>query len=170
MSEEEGGAGFKTVQSFFESLFASGCGGDAQISANLTRFLQQNGADVIHKIVDRVPEVGRDFLDREFDAKLERVLEAEGKAIQAHLTRHWTMKVTELLKEFSMEKLGEDLQEIAPTLWRVLAHVSIPGKATRRESDGESRRGKSLVCGSSFPFLDGFLFLTTRFSRLCARC
>ena len=58
---------------------------------------------------DRVPEVGQDFLDREFDAKLERVLEAEGKAIQAHLTRNWTTKVSELLKEFSMEKLGEDL-------------------------------------------------------------
>ncbi|KAF7348158.1 hypothetical protein MSAN_01768700 [Mycena sanguinolenta] len=145
MSEEEGGAGFPTVQSFVESLFAGGCGGDAQISANLTRFLQQNGTDVMQKIVDRVPEIGQDFLDREFDAKLERVLEAEGKAIQALLTRHWTTNVTELLKDFSMEKLAEDLQEIAPTLWRVLARVSIPGKATRRESDGESRREKSLI-------------------------
>ncbi|KAF7348144.1 hypothetical protein MSAN_01767200 [Mycena sanguinolenta] len=109
MSEEEGGAGFPTVQSFVESLFAA----------------KRHGW--------------------EFDAKLERVLEAEGKAIQALLTRHWTTNVTELLKDFSMEKLAEDLQEIAPTLWRVLARVSIPGKATRRESDGESRREKSLI-------------------------
>ncbi|KAF8181438.1 hypothetical protein K438DRAFT_1976162 [Mycena galopus ATCC 62051] len=144
-SEEDGGAGFRSVRSFVDSLFATGCGGDAQIATNLTRFLQNNGGDVLQKIVDRVPEVGEEFLDRKFDERLENLLKAEGKAIQEHLTRHWTTNVTELLKEFSMEKLGDDLQKIAPTLWKILERVAIPGRETRREGKGESRREKSLI-------------------------
>ncbi|KAF8141052.1 hypothetical protein K438DRAFT_1946476 [Mycena galopus ATCC 62051] len=33
-----------------------------------------------------------------------------------------------------MEKLGHDLQKVAPTLWKILERVSIPGRETRRES------------------------------------
>ncbi|KAK7012488.1 hypothetical protein R3P38DRAFT_3324118 [Favolaschia claudopus] len=142
---EDGGAGFEDLSTFFDSLFASGRGGDAQMSANLTRFLKTHGEHVLQLIVERVPEVGQQFLDKELDKKLEEVLKAEGEAIQSHLTREWTTSITELLKEFSMEKLGEELQEVAPTLWRILQQVSTPDKETRRESAGTSRREKSLV-------------------------
>ncbi|KAK6977334.1 hypothetical protein R3P38DRAFT_3476116 [Favolaschia claudopus] len=149
--EEDGGAGFDDVSAFFDSLFASGHGGDAQTSANLTRFLKTRGEHVLQLIVERVPEVGQQFLDKELDKKLEEVLKGEGEAIQRHLTREWTTDITEVLKEFSMEKLGEELQEVAPTLWRILESVSIPSKETRRASAGTSRREKSLVSGSKFP-------------------
>ncbi|KAJ7017793.1 hypothetical protein C8F04DRAFT_1053581 [Mycena alexandri] len=124
-SEAEGGAGFESGQSFVQSLFSTGTGGNPQTSANLTRYLQTGGADLFREIVERVPEVGEEFIDKEFDAKLEKVLREEGQAIQELLTRHWTTSVTELLKDFDMEQLGDDLQQIAPTLWNILERLRL---------------------------------------------
>ncbi|KAJ7705744.1 hypothetical protein B0H16DRAFT_1901711 [Mycena metata] len=106
---------------------------------------ERRGAELFREIVERVPEVGEEFVDKEFDAKLEKVLQAEGLAIQELLSRHWTTSVTELLKEFDMEQLGQQLQGIAPTLWKILERVSIPSQETRRMSDGASRREKTLI-------------------------
>ncbi|KAJ7688872.1 hypothetical protein B0H17DRAFT_865873, partial [Mycena rosella] len=125
-SEEDGGGGFTSIHEFFDSLLAKDCPGNSQISANLMRFLKQHGAELLDQIVNRVPEIGEEFLDKRFDARLEELLRAEGKAIQELLSRNWTMSVTELLKEFSMEELGEQLQKVAPTLWRILEMVSVP--------------------------------------------
>ncbi|KAJ7166271.1 hypothetical protein C8R46DRAFT_1220015 [Mycena filopes] len=166
-SQAEGGAGFDSMQSFVKSLFSTGKGGDAQISANLTRYLRNNGEELLREIVERVPEVGAEFIDKRFDAKLEEVLQREGLAIQEHLSRHWTVSVTELLKEFDMEQLGNDLQRIAPTLWSILHSVSIPGRETRRESDGASRREKTLVW-ASIAFLGYDLPLPQIFTTVCA--
>ncbi|KAJ7150669.1 hypothetical protein C8R46DRAFT_1229603 [Mycena filopes] len=133
------------AQAFFHSLFSTGNGGDPQVSANLTRYLQTGGVELLQEVIERVPEVGEEFIDKIFDAKLEKVLRTEGAAIQEHLSRHWTVSVTELLKEFDMQELGKDLQQIAPTLWSILESVSIPGRETRRESEGASRREKTLI-------------------------
>ncbi|KAJ7772145.1 hypothetical protein DFH07DRAFT_866360 [Mycena maculata] len=143
--EEEGGAGFGSMGDFVQSLFATDCGGNTQISANLTRYLKNHGVELLNQIIDRAPEVGEEFLDEKFDARLEKLLRAEGKAIQQLLSCDWTTSVTELLKEFSMEQLGDQLQEVAPTLWRILERVSTPSKETRREHEGASRREKTLV-------------------------
>ncbi|KAJ6609740.1 hypothetical protein B0H10DRAFT_2295466, partial [Mycena sp. CBHHK59/15] len=148
--EDEGGAGFSNVMEFFETLMQPG--GEAQASANLTRFLKSNGRQIIEAIIDRVPAVGQEFLDEKFNEKLEKILRAEGQAIQELLTRGRTTSIMELLEEFSMEQLGDQLEEVAPTLWRILERAASPGPATRREKQGEARREKRLVsCGSHFP-------------------
>ncbi|KAK6985089.1 hypothetical protein R3P38DRAFT_3230735 [Favolaschia claudopus] len=73
---------------------------DAQASANLTRFLNTHAVEIIETIIDRVPAVGQEFLDKKFDEKLEKVLQAEGKAIQDLLTRRQNTSVMQLLEDF----------------------------------------------------------------------
>ncbi|KAJ7891095.1 hypothetical protein B0H13DRAFT_1515792, partial [Mycena leptocephala] len=66
----------------------------------------------------------------------------EGRAIQEILTRDSTTTVMELLKQFSMDQLATELEEAAPWLWRALV---VPGRNTRAERVGESRKHKGLV-------------------------
>ncbi|KAJ7779456.1 hypothetical protein DFH07DRAFT_730227, partial [Mycena maculata] len=127
----------------FETITAPG--GDAQASANVTRFLKSHGKQIVDTVFDRVPAIGQQCFDERFDKQLERVLQKEGKAIQELLTREQGTSVLELLEEFSMEQLGDELQEVAPTLWRILETTAIPDKTTRREEQGEARRQKRLV-------------------------
>jgi hypothetical protein len=91
MPEEEGGAGFSSVMDFFQTLMLPG--GEAQASANLTRFFKKQGKEIIEAIIDRVPAVGQEFLDQKFDEKLEKVLQKEGRAIQELLTRGRTTSI-----------------------------------------------------------------------------
>ncbi|KAJ7922156.1 hypothetical protein B0H13DRAFT_1527210, partial [Mycena leptocephala] len=53
--------------------------------------------------------------------------------------------IMELLEEFSMEQLGDQLEEVAPTLWRILESAAAPALLTRREKQGDARREKRLV-------------------------
>jgi hypothetical protein len=141
--EDEGGAGFDTPMDWFETLMSSK--GDAQAAANLTRFFKSNGAEIIDIIIDRVPAVGQELLDKKFDEKLESLLQAEGRAIQKLLTRGSSTSIMELLDRFSMEELGDELEIVAPTLWRILETTAAPSRSTRRENQGEARREKRLV-------------------------
>ncbi|KAJ7708528.1 hypothetical protein B0H16DRAFT_1345026, partial [Mycena metata] len=78
-------------------------------------------------------------------AELAAIYQHEGRAIQDLLTRNSTTKVTDLLREFSMEQLAADLEDAAPWLWRALVVISEPGKSTRAETAGETRKHKGLV-------------------------
>ncbi|KAJ7677233.1 hypothetical protein B0H17DRAFT_1139740 [Mycena rosella] len=118
-----------------------------EIFSNLTKLKEKGGAghgkDVIQAIVDRVPAVGEEFIDQEFDGKLDKVLQAEGAAIQKLLSRDWTVDVMTLLQEFSMEELAQQLIEVAPTLWRILETVSTASASTRRKSQVEASVSRS---------------------------
>ncbi|KAJ7701064.1 hypothetical protein B0H16DRAFT_1834246 [Mycena metata] len=142
-AEEEGGVGFSSLMELFTTITAPG--GDTQASANVTRFFKSHGRQIVDTIFERVPAIGQEFLDEKFDEQLERVLQKEGKAIQELLTREQGTSILELLEEFSMEQLGDQLQEVAPTLWRILETTAVPDKTTRREEKGEARRQKRLV-------------------------
>ncbi|KAJ7123895.1 hypothetical protein C8R43DRAFT_899453 [Mycena crocata] len=124
---EHGGGGFEDVADFFQTLLSEN-GGQAGI--NLTRHIKTHGKGIIEAIVERVPAVGEEFLDEKFDAKLEKVLQKEGAAIQKLLTRDWTTDVMTLLEEFTMEGLGEELVGVAPTLWRILESVTNASAST----------------------------------------
>ncbi|KAJ7777513.1 hypothetical protein DFH07DRAFT_766283 [Mycena maculata] len=141
--EDEGGAGFASPMDWLETIMQSG--GDAQAAANLTRFFKSNGRAIMDAIIDRVPAIGQEFLDEKFDERLEKVLQTEGKAIQELLTRGRSTSIMELLDDFSMEQLGDQLESVAPTLWRILEKTAAPSKSTRREEQGEARREKRLV-------------------------
>jgi hypothetical protein len=57
---------------WFKTLMLSKC--DAQAVANLSQFFKSNGAEIIDIIIDRVPAVGQELLDKKFNEKLESLL------------------------------------------------------------------------------------------------
>ncbi|KAF7360457.1 hypothetical protein MVEN_00776100 [Mycena venus] len=162
LPEDEGGAGFTSAMDLFRTIMLPG--GDSQASANLTRFLKSHGKEIIEAIIERVPAVGQEYLDQKFDEKLEKVLQMEGQAIQDFLTRGRTTSIMQLLQDFSMEQLGDQLEGVAPTLWRILDTVATPGLLTRREKQGEARREKRLLA-NNYQLVIGLFLLASGASK-----
>ncbi|KAF7321181.1 hypothetical protein HMN09_00206500 [Mycena chlorophos] len=137
--QEEGGFGFEGLDSFFTAVFRKG--GDAVISRKISQYVAAHGSEHAKSMFAR-SETAR---DEYFTDVLREKLKKEGRAIQKLLTRDETTTVQELLKQFSMEKLMDEIRDAAPTIWEALEIVSMPDHATRRPSAGETRRDKGLV-------------------------
>ncbi|KAJ7149729.1 hypothetical protein C8R46DRAFT_1309677 [Mycena filopes] len=138
-SDADGGFNFRNLEEFFDALWRRG--GDANISSIITKYIQRHGAEHARGMFARSEEAKEDFIS----AELAEIFQQEGRAIQAILTRDSTTTVMELLKDFSMDVLADEIREAAPHLWAALAVLATPDQATRRDSDGEPRRNKGLV-------------------------
>ncbi|KAJ7094489.1 hypothetical protein B0H15DRAFT_969182 [Mycena belliarum] len=138
-SDANGGFNFDSLEHFFDSLWRTG--GDAAISSKISRYIQRHGAEHAEGMFKRSKSAKDDYIT----AAMAKIFQQEGRAIQAILTRNSTTTVTELLKEFSLDQLGEKIQAAAPTLWAALAVLATPDSSTRKETHGETRRNKPLV-------------------------
>jgi hypothetical protein len=142
-STEDGGYNFKDLNEFFSSIFRSG--GDAQMSANISRYVNSHGAQHARDMFARSEPAKEEYIDGE----LAEIFQKEGRAIQQILTRNSTTTVTDLLKQFSMDQLATEIEAAAPKLWMALVVLATPDESTRRETSGEPRRNKGLVCRRS---------------------
>ncbi|KAJ7177685.1 hypothetical protein C8R46DRAFT_1173954 [Mycena filopes] len=138
-SDTDGGFGFANLEEFFDALWRKG--GDGVVSSILTKYVRRHGAEHAKGMFMRSKEAKEEFIS---DA-LAEIFRKEGRAIQAILTRDSTTTVTELLKDFSMDLLAEEIRAAAPHLWAALAVLAEPDQSTRRDSDKEPRRNKGLV-------------------------
>ncbi|KAJ7066253.1 hypothetical protein C8F01DRAFT_1248284 [Mycena amicta] len=138
-SEDDGGFGFDSVDQFFQALWRRG--GDQLVSSQITRYVSRAGEAHAAAMFGR----SSDAEDQYFDKILQDRLRKEGRAIQVILTRDSTTSVMELLKEFSMDQLMEEIKAAAPTMWKALDIIATPDQSTRRTSDGDSRRNRGLV-------------------------
>ncbi|KAJ7163528.1 hypothetical protein C8R43DRAFT_879780 [Mycena crocata] len=114
-SDADGGFNFANLEEFFDALWRKG--GDAAISAKITQYIQRHGTEHVEGMFKR----SKDTKDEYISGVMEEIFQREGRAIQKILTRDSTTTVTELLKEFSMDKLGEEIEAAAPMLWAALA-------------------------------------------------
>ncbi|KAJ3912762.1 hypothetical protein F5877DRAFT_53531 [Lentinula edodes] len=130
--KEEGGLGFRSMKHFADRLF--GTGDNAQIKANITRWCNTQGSDFASRVFERSSSAFENFL---LNSTFGTQLQKEGQAIQQLLSRPTHTSMTELLKSFSMQDLGKDLEKAAPTLWGVLTSVS--------SREGQPKREKELV-------------------------
>lgn len=137
---EEGGYNFNSLDEFFQACWRPG--GDQHMSALLSRYVRDHGADHARGMFGRSIPAKEEYISGE----LAEIYQREGRAIQEILTRDSTMAVTDLLKVFSMDALATELEAAAPWLWKALVAVSDPDTSTRRESAGKARRDKGLVC------------------------
>ncbi|KAJ7021118.1 hypothetical protein C8F04DRAFT_1274108 [Mycena alexandri] len=138
MSETDGGFAFKNLEEFFDALWCRG--GDANISSLITEYVQRHGAAHAEGMFTHSKEAKEEFISD----TLSEIFQEEGRAIQAILTRDSTTTVMELLKDFSMDLLAEEIRAAAPHLWAALAVLATPDQSTRRESDGDTQRNKGL--------------------------
>ncbi|KAJ6575846.1 hypothetical protein B0H10DRAFT_1837543 [Mycena sp. CBHHK59/15] len=137
--EADGGFNFDSLDQFFDALWRPG--GDPIISSKITRYIKRHGAEHAAGMFKRSEGAADEYIS----SALGDIFQREGHAIQEILTRDSTTTVTELLKEFSMEQLGQEIQAVAPTLWAALVVLATPERTTRREADSEARRNKPLV-------------------------
>ncbi|KAJ7135486.1 hypothetical protein C8R43DRAFT_956002 [Mycena crocata] len=138
-SDADGGFNFANLEEFFDALWRKG--GDAAISSKITQYIQRHGTEHVEGMFKRSKEAKDEYIS----GVMEEIFQREGRAIQKILTRDSTTTVTDLLKEFSMDKLADEIEAAAPMLWAALAVLATPDQATRREADGENRRNKGLV-------------------------
>ncbi|KAK7027519.1 hypothetical protein VNI00_015152 [Paramarasmius palmivorus] len=129
-STDDGGFGFKSMKQFFDGIFGTGTSDTTK--AKITRFFDRYGAEVAEKIFKRSDKAFDEFL--ECPLWQER-LRKEGQAIQDLLTWAPGTKINDLLKEFTMEKIEEDLRSEAPTLWSILTNISEKGTEARRNKE-----------------------------------
>ncbi|KAJ7022998.1 hypothetical protein C8F04DRAFT_1213416 [Mycena alexandri] len=139
-SEADGGFNFKSLDHFFTAFWRTGSGADQHISRIISKYVNDHGLVHATNMFKRSPQAKDDFISQE----MAEIFAREGRAIQALLTRDG-MSITDLLKDFSMEKLAADIEASAPHLWAALAVLADPDQSTRREADGETRRNKGLV-------------------------
>lgn len=136
---EDGGFNFASLDEFFDALWRRG--GNNSISKIISDYVARHGSQHATGMFKRSDEAKDAFIS---DVMTE-IFQREGRAIQSILTRGSTTTVTELLKDFSMNQLEDEIKEAAPTLWAALGILATPDQATRRDADGEARRDKGLV-------------------------
>ncbi|KAK7018609.1 hypothetical protein R3P38DRAFT_3200988 [Favolaschia claudopus] len=107
--EDEGGFNFESLSEFFDAVWRPG--GDGIISSKITKYIQSHGAQHAAAMFKRSKEARTEYLSDAFA----EIFQREGRAIQAILTRDSTTTVTDLLKDFSMDQLAEELEAAAPT-------------------------------------------------------
>ncbi|KAJ6479781.1 hypothetical protein C8R45DRAFT_1216261 [Mycena sanguinolenta] len=139
LSKEDGGFNFQSLDQFFTALWRRG--GDPKISRILSKYVGDHGSEHASQMFKRSVRTKEEYLSTE----MAQIFQREGRAIQARLTRDSTTSVTDLLKNFSMEQLAEEIEAEAPHLWAALAVLAEPDQSTRRDKAGQNRRNKSLV-------------------------
>ncbi|KAJ7842460.1 hypothetical protein B0H14DRAFT_2586326 [Mycena olivaceomarginata] len=115
----------------------------------ISKYVKDHGLAHATNMFQRAPETKQQLISQE----MAKILEREGRAIQALLTREWTTSIMDLLKEFSMDQLATELQAKAPHMWAALTVLAEPDQSTRREDDGENRRNKGLVFTTVFALI-----------------
>ncbi|KAF8211168.1 hypothetical protein K438DRAFT_1958305 [Mycena galopus ATCC 62051] len=137
-SDTDGGFNFQSLDEFFDALWRTG--GDGIISSKITKYVQRHGVEHAAGMFKRSKEAKAEYIS---DAVSE-LFQREGRAIQIILTRDSMTTVTDLLKDFSMDQLMEEIKVAAPMLWSALGIISTPDHSTRR-ANSENRRDKGLV-------------------------
>ena len=95
---------------------------DPHLLSTITKWAKSHGREVILELNRRDPDMAlRIALEI-----LQPVLRREGQAIKDLLSRGWQTTLTDMLADFSMEKLSDELQQAAPILWEQLVQVSVP--------------------------------------------
>ncbi|KAF7373720.1 hypothetical protein MSAN_00583000 [Mycena sanguinolenta] len=116
-------------------------GGDGTTSWIISKYVGDHGSEHATQMFRRSAKAREEYISQE----MVEIFQREGRAIQACLTRDSTTRVTDLLKDFSMEQLAAEIEAEAPFLWAALTALAEPDQSTRRERDGAARRNKGLV-------------------------
>ncbi|KAL0569038.1 hypothetical protein V5O48_012934 [Marasmius crinis-equi] len=131
-----GGYGFNSPWHFFERLFQSGS--EKQGKINVTRFCKDHGAELAEKLFERLKESFTEFRG----GYLADQVRKEAAAIQKLLTRPSGTKMSALIDSFNLEKLEEEIEAVAPTLWSILQSYVLDGKKEREKPEEGTGKGK----------------------------
>ncbi|KAJ7622080.1 hypothetical protein FB45DRAFT_838282 [Roridomyces roridus] len=107
------------------------------MSGRITQLLRAHTAEFVDAIAKRAPSQ----VDQVCSEHVARLVAREGRAIQELLTHKPHVKVNDLLANFNLQGLSEQLKLVAPVFWGLLESVSdtIP-KQESEETPASSKR------------------------------
>ncbi|KAF8170903.1 hypothetical protein K438DRAFT_2059793 [Mycena galopus ATCC 62051] len=105
----------------------------------VTKVLRTRGPELLEQWASGAPQGVDAFLSE----RVADLVQCEGQAIQAYLTRGSKTQVNNLLTSFDMQGLGAKLKQLAPTLWDILTATSSTYNLNAEAP--ETRRDRSLV-------------------------
>jgi hypothetical protein len=110
-------AGYDSLYGFVDELLNIR---DQQISARVSRMLGRHGNDVLNSIRARQPSLVNEWVNLVSG----EILTQEGQKLADYLRPPRGAKVSEVLLNFSLERVMSEAEKIAPTLCRILRLVS----------------------------------------------
>jgi hypothetical protein len=123
-------AGYGSLHAFLGELFTTT---DQQQSAQVSRMLGSHGQDILDKMRAKRPDVLNEWaIEVTGD-----IIAEEGKKLAAYLRPAQGCAVSDVLENFSLDKIMHVSEEIAPNFVRLLRSVGMKEKtsSTRRDHD-----------------------------------
>jgi len=126
-------AGYETLYAFFDDLLTTK---DRAQSSRVSRMLVSHGNQLLDRIQQRQPDVAN-----EWAIKISgQILADEGHALCEYLRPRQGQHISELLYNFSLDRIMEDAEKIAPSLCMLLRQFGTNNKRTTSE-----RKNQDLV-------------------------
>ncbi|KAL1750636.1 hypothetical protein FB107DRAFT_294459 [Schizophyllum commune] len=115
----EGGYGFGSFYGFMAAVWTSR---DQQVSAAWSRFCRDHGEEMFDEVAARAKDTGDSWAIQ----RLVPILKSEGQRIKEIMSRgrDQELPLSEMLRTFSMDTLGDELKRDAPTIWALLCTAS----------------------------------------------
>ncbi|KAL1686720.1 hypothetical protein GGG16DRAFT_63723 [Schizophyllum commune] len=111
------GHGFGTFHGFLAAVFSSK---DQTVSSTWSRYCRNHGAEMMDQVRSRAPEVANDWMM----SRLLPVIQKEGRRIKEIMSHGRDLPLIQLVEEFSLDKLADEIQEKAPVIWSILCDAS----------------------------------------------
>jgi hypothetical protein len=112
---------------------------DQQLSARVSRMLGQHGEAILNSIRARQPDLVEKWA---VDVSGE-ILAEEGRQLAKYLQPGENQTTSELLVQFSLERIMSESERIAPTLCQLLRVIATKQQPEEQE---KVRKDRSLVC------------------------
>jgi hypothetical protein len=128
-------AGYNSLYDFVDELLTIR---DQQISSRVSKMLGQHGEAILNNFCARQPDLVQQWA---LNVSGE-ILAEEGQQLADYLKPGETQTTSDLLQQFSLERIMSEAEKIAPTLCRLLREVS---NITQTKPKDTVRKDRSLV-------------------------
>jgi hypothetical protein len=128
-------AGYETLYAFVDELLNVR---DQQFSSRVSKMLGQHGEAILNSIRSRQPDVVKQWAI----GISGEILAEEGQRLAKYLQPRDNQTTSDLLQQFSLERIMSEAEEISPTLCRLLRQISTKDQSEDKE---KVRKNRSLV-------------------------
>jgi hypothetical protein len=128
-------AGYETLYAFVDELLNIR---DQQFSSRVSNMLGQHGEEILNSIRARQPDIVKQWAV----GISGEILAEEGQRLAKYLQPRDNQTTSDLLQQFSLERIMSEAEDIAPTLCRLLRQISTKNQSEDKE---KVRKNHSLV-------------------------
>ena len=128
-------AGYETLYAFVDELL-NVC--DQQFSSRVSNMLGQHGEEILNSIRARQPDIVKQWAV----GVSGEILAEEGQQLAKYLQPRDNQTTSDLLQQFSLERIMSEAEDIAPTLCWLLRQISMKDQSEDKE---KVRKNRSLV-------------------------